>query len=88
MRHWREHPVAFMRGKHEYASQQALVFHDIDYLMVTVRLMMKDYETLARCMVPIGDMQIAMTLEERAEYLKRHTRRFTEEEIREKFKKA
>jgi hypothetical protein len=55
--------------------------------MVTVRLLLKDYKTLARCMVPIGD-QISMTLEERAEFLKSHTRRFTEEEIRKKFKKT
>jgi hypothetical protein len=76
-----------LKGKELYASQHALVFHNIDYIMITVRLMLKDYETLAKCMVPIGD-QISMTLEERAELLKSHTRRFTEEEIRQKFKKT
>ena len=84
MRHWREHPVAFMKSKDLYASQHALVFHNIDYIMITVRLMMKDYATLAKCMVPIGD-QIGMSLEERAALLRRHTRRFTDEEIRMKF---
>jgi hypothetical protein len=52
--------------------------------MITVRLLRKDYTHLARCLVPIG-AQIDMTLEERAEMLKRHTRKFTEEEIRVKF---
>lgn len=52
--------------------------------MITVRLLMKDYLTLAKCLVPIGD-QMDLTLEERAEMLRRHTRRFSEEEIREKF---
>ena len=52
--------------------------------MITVRLMMQDYETLARCLVPIGD-QIGMTMEQRVAMLKRHTRRFSEEEIRQKF---
>ncbi|TPX14757.1 uncharacterized protein E0L32_005152 [Thyridium curvatum] len=85
LRHWREHPNSFMRSKDTYASQHALVFHNIDYIMITVRLMMKDYMTLAKCLVPIGD-QIHLTLEERAEMLKKHTRRFTEEEIAEKFK--
>jgi hypothetical protein len=67
-----------------YATEKALVFHNIDYLMITVKLMQKDYLHLAKCLVPIGD-QIDMTLEEKATMLRRHTRRFTEEEIREKF---
>jgi hypothetical protein len=86
LRHWREHPVSFLKSKDTYASQQALVFHDIDYLMITVRLMLRDYDTLARCMVPMGD-QIAMTMEERKALLKRCTQQFTEEEIKAKFKK-
>lgn len=55
-------------------------------MMITIRLLRKDYKTLAKCMVPIGK-QIPMTLDERAALLKRHTRRFTEEEIRKKFSK-
>lgn len=85
MRHWREHPVAFLKSKEIYASQHALVFHNIDYLMITIRLMMQDYETLAKCLVPIGS-QISMTHEERKAMLKSHTRPFTEEEIVKKFK--
>lgn len=53
--------------------------------MITVRLMLKDYQTLAKCMVPIGD-QISMTLDERAALLKSHTRKFTEEDVRKKFR--
>ncbi|KAK3940236.1 hypothetical protein QBC46DRAFT_385960 [Diplogelasinospora grovesii] len=87
LRHWRDHPAAFLQSKHEYASQQALVFHNIDYFMITVKLLLKDYEHLAKCMVPVGD-QISMSLEERVTLLKRHTRAFTEEEIRKKFGKA
>jgi hypothetical protein len=63
------------------------VFHNIDYLMITVRLLMKDYDHLARCLVPIGD-QISLTMEERATMLRRHARRFSEEEIRQKFAKS
>jgi len=61
-----------------------LVFHDIDYIMITVRLMLKDYKTLAKCMVPIGS-QMSLTMDERAALLKSHTRRFTEEDLRKKF---
>ncbi|KAI3327317.1 fatty acid desaturase [Xylariaceae sp. AK1471] len=84
LRHWRDHPVHFLQSKEIYSREHALVFHNIDYLMITVRLMMRDYETLARCLVPIGD-QIDMTMEQRITMLKRHTRKFSEEEIKEKF---
>jgi len=55
-------------------------------MILTVRLLMKDYKTLAKCLIPIGPEQIAMTMEERAAFLKDHTRQFTEEEIARKFK--
>lgn len=54
--------------------------------MITIKLLLKDYEHLARCMVPIGEAQLSLTMEERMELLKRHTRPFSEEEIKAKFK--
>ncbi|KAI1481899.1 hypothetical protein F4774DRAFT_407338 [Daldinia eschscholtzii] len=85
LRHWREHPVHFLANKQTYSSEHALVFHNIDYLEITIRLLLHHYDHLARCLVPIGKQQIAMTMEQRAALLKRCTRRFTEEEIKEKF---
>ncbi|KAK0622442.1 hypothetical protein B0T14DRAFT_513882 [Immersiella caudata] len=85
LRHWRDHPIAFLQARHDYAAQDALVFHNIDYVFITIRLLMKDYDTLAKCLVPIGAKQIAMTHEERMAMLKSHTRQFSEEEIAEKF---
>ncbi|WYZ34578.1 hypothetical protein EsH8_I_000854 [Colletotrichum jinshuiense] len=84
-RHWRDHPTSFLQQKKTYIQEKALVFHNIDYLMVTVKLLQKDYMHLARCLVPVGE-QIGMTIEERATMLQRHTRKFDEEEIREKFR--
>lgn len=55
--------------------------------MLTVRLLMKDYETLAKCLVPIGD-QIDMTMKEREDMLRNHTTKFTEEQIKRTFTKA
>jgi len=55
--------------------------------MITIKLMQKDYLHLAKCLVPIG-AQIDMTLEERAALLRRHTRKFSEEEIKQKFAKT
>ncbi|KAI1807237.1 hypothetical protein F4811DRAFT_507536, partial [Daldinia bambusicola] len=85
LRHWREHPVHFLANKQTYSAEHALVFHNIDYIEITVRLLLHHYDHLARCMVPIGERQMAMTLEQRAALLRRCTRRFTEEEIEEKF---
>lgn len=75
-----------MKSKELYAVQKALVFHNIDYLMITVRLLMKDYRTLARCMIPIGEEQMSMSIEDRMALLRSHTQMFTEKEIQDKFK--
>lgn len=53
--------------------------------MMTVRLLRKDYLYLADHLVPIGD-QIGMSREELAAMLRTKTRRFTEEDIKNKFK--
>lgn len=74
-----------MQQKERYAREHALVFYNIDYIMITVRLLMRDYDTLAKCMVPIGE-QGKLSMQERAEMLRRKTRKFSEEEIEAKFK--
>ncbi|KAL4818683.1 hypothetical protein BDW67DRAFT_157158 [Aspergillus spinulosporus] len=83
-RHWREHPVSVLQQKERYAAEHALVFRNIDYIMITVRLLRKDYAYLAKCLVPIGE-QVGMSLDERAEMLRRKTRRFSEKDVRAKF---
>lgn len=85
-RHWREHPASFIQQKYVYASESALVFRNIDYLMITVKLLQKDYKHLARCLVPIGS-QISMTIEEIATLLETKTCRLTDADIRERFKR-
>ena len=75
----------FLESKAAYRDGRALVFHNIDYLMMTLKLMQKDYLYLANCLVPMGD-QIGMSQQELADMLRTKTRRFTEEEIRAKFK--
>lgn len=52
--------------------------------MITVRLLRKDYAYLAKCLVPIGE-QVGMSMDERAEMLRRKTRRFSEKDVRAKF---
>ena len=63
------------------------MFQNIDYLMMTYRILSKDYLYLADCVVPIGD-QISMTRQELADMLRSKTRRFSEEEIQEKYYKS
>ncbi|KAL9468996.1 hypothetical protein ACSS6W_010690 [Trichoderma asperelloides] len=86
LRHWRDHPISFLEQRKTYGKEGAILFHNIDFLMITYRLMVKDYETLAKCMVPLG-AQADLTMEGRIKYLKSLTRKFSEEEIQKKFKK-
>lgn len=76
----------FLESKAAYRDGRALVFHNIDYLMMTLKLMQKDYLYLANCLVPMGD-QIGMSQQELADMLRTKTRRFTEAEIEAKFRK-
>jgi len=85
LRHWRDHPVHFVQSKEAYATGRALVFHNIDYLMMTITLLRKDYAHLADCLIPIGD-QVGMSKAELAAMLRTKTRRFTEEDIKKKFR--
>ncbi|KAF2132312.1 hypothetical protein P153DRAFT_429470 [Dothidotthia symphoricarpi CBS 119687] len=86
LRHWRDHPVAFLSQKKQYADEHALVFYNIDYMFLTISLLTKNYKFLAECLVPMGD-QMKLTLEEREALLRRKTRKFTEEEIAAKWGK-
>lgn len=87
LRHWREHPVHFMQQRELYAKGKALVFHDIDFLMMTIKLLSKDYAYLANHLVPIGE-QINMSQTELEEMLRTKTRKFTEAEIQQKYRKG
>lgn len=60
------------------------MFRNIDYIMITLRLMRKDYRFLARCLVPMGE-QVGMTMDERADMLRAKTRRFSEGDVQAKF---
>jgi hypothetical protein len=69
--------VALLRDQERYSDEQALVFHNIDYLMLTVHLLRKNYAHLAQCMIPIGAKQRAMSLKQREDLLRSRTRRFS-----------
>lgn len=77
--------MSFLEQKDQYAEEQALVFRDIDYLMVTYRLLCKDYAHLAKCLVPIGN-QIGKSQKELSNLLRTKTKRFTDKEIQNKFR--
>lgn len=87
MRHWREHPAHFLKQRGKYAAEHALVFRNIDYIFLTVRLLMKDYDTIAKCLVPIGEEQCKWTHEEKVAMLKRKTVAMSAEDIKKRFGK-
>ncbi|KAI7586348.1 acylamide-delta3(E)-desaturase [Hortaea werneckii] len=84
-RHWREHPTHFLQSKTAYAGNGALVFTNIDYIMLTITLLRKDYMYLADRLVPIGN-QIGMSKVEIANMLRTKTKAFTEADIKKRFK--
>lgn len=86
-RHWSEHPASFIKAKARYAGEGALTFQDIDYIMLTVKVLSKDWDHLARCLVPMGD-QVAMSHQQKVDMLRSKVRRFTEEEIQAKYGKG
>jgi hypothetical protein len=55
-------------------------------MFLTINLLRKNYDHVARCLVPMG-AQMKLTHEERVAMLKRKTRKFTEEEIAAKWGK-
>ncbi|KAK4986065.1 hypothetical protein LTR28_002049 [Elasticomyces elasticus] len=79
-------PLHFLQAKEQYRDGRALVFQNIDYIMMTVKLIQKDYMHLAGCLVPIGE-QVHMSKKEIAEMLRTKTKKFSEEDIAKKFGK-
>ena len=57
------------------------MFHNIDYIFITVNLLRKNYLHLAKCLIPMGE-HVNMTLEQRAEMLRTRTRRFPHPEAK------
>lgn len=53
--------------------------------MMFIKLMQKDYEHLAGCLVPTGE-NIGKSKQELADMLRTKTRKFTEEDIQKKFR--
>ncbi|OAA65225.1 phosphoinositide 3-kinase regulatory subunit 4 [Niveomyces insectorum RCEF 264] len=88
-RHWREHPRAFVAQKRTYAAEQGLVFFGVDYLMISLRLLLfQDYAYLARRLVPLGPAQRRLTLDERAALLRRLTAPFSAADVARTFPKS
>ncbi len=86
LRHWREHPFAFIKAKQKYADGAALTFQEVDFIKLAFLLCRKEYNLLAKRLVPMGE-QVGKSNEELASMLRRKTRKFTEEDIAIKFKK-
>ena len=53
--HWTDMPGEFVRNRNIYATERAIVFHQIDFFLVWAMLMTKQFPALARCYVHLGD---------------------------------
>ncbi|KAI8920448.1 fatty acid desaturase-domain-containing protein [Entophlyctis helioformis] len=85
LRRWEEHPQHFVDSAEKYREQTVIVFKDIDFHGIWCLLMIKDYKTMARHFVQIGEPK--MSEEEVMDFLKARTKRMTPEAIAKHFKK-
>jgi fatty acid desaturase len=70
--HWTEHPLNFQNTIDNYSTNNAVVFMKIDFMLVSVYLLSKRYDLLARNFVNIGnrfntDEDIILFLKERVQ---------------------
>lgn len=86
--HWYDQPNTFMRTQSRYENEYALVFRDLDYVMLTYRLLQKDYSYIAKHMVPIGVSQTAMSTQDKIAMLRMKTKKFSEEDIQKIFHRS
>ncbi|KAL2914384.1 hypothetical protein HK105_206156 [Polyrhizophydium stewartii] len=84
IRRWDEHPQNFVDHKEKYDAQTTVVFRDLDFHGVWVALMLKDYDTLAKSFVQVGEKK--MTHDELKQYLRARTKRLPAELIAKHFK--
>lgn len=83
-RHWQDHPESFIGTMEKYKSHEAIVFKNIDFHEIWFRLMLKDYDTLAKCLVQLCSKDDPAYMETKAEvidYLKSRTRKMSSAEI-------
>jgi hypothetical protein len=77
-RHWTEMPDDFLRNVDRYAAEDALVFEGIDFFGIWLLLMLKQYRSLAKKVVPLGG--VPRSLEQTIELLRSRTRWTSAEE--------
>jgi len=70
--HWTEHPAYFKATIKNYSTNDAVVFYKIDFMMVSLYLLSKRYDLLAKYFVNIGDRfksdaEIILFLKERVQ---------------------
>lgn len=78
-RHWTEHPQELSDNLAEYAANDAIVFRKLDFFLVWVLLMLKQYGRLADHYVAIDDRR--RSRDEIIALLKERTRRIPEPEL-------
>ncbi|KAJ1560680.1 hypothetical protein HK096_007623 [Nowakowskiella sp. JEL0078] len=80
LRHWMDHPRMFVKQRQLYFDEEAVIFKDLNYLDVWLKLITDDYKGLAKYWIHVGygpkpsDDEIVVML-------RKKTQRFSKEEI-------
>lgn len=89
IRHWQDHPESFITTKEKYRSNAAIVFKNIDFHEIWFRLMLKDYDTLAKHLVQLCPKEDPTYMKSKGEiikFLKLRTRKVTSSEMMNAYK--
>eukprot|EP00158_Paraphelidium_tribonemae_P005576 Partr_v1_DN27409_c3_g1_i3_m71695 putative Fatty acid desaturase len=80
-RHWSDHPAYIVQNRDVYAEKGAIMFRDIDFHGVFLKLMLGKYDQLADLFVYTGPRERRPSHQEIVTMLKDRTRRFTRAEV-------
>lgn len=83
IRHWQDHPDAFLKNVDTYNKQRVIVFRGIDYMGLWILLMIKDYDSMATAFV---DFSGTMKHDDKKAFLKARTKRLSPEQISAAYK--
>ncbi|KAJ3394480.1 hypothetical protein HDU92_006865 [Lobulomyces angularis] len=86
IRHWADHPGNLVEQKQKYHDKGTIIFNNLDFHLVWVALMLKDYKTLSKSYVNLNSAGLEIEKSEEdlikiENLLRRRTKRFTQQEI-------
>jgi hypothetical protein len=81
IRHWQDHPEYFLASVDTFNKQRVIIFTGCDYFEIWFRLMIKDFDWMAKRLLTLGEA----TLLEKKEFLKARVKRLNALEMKQSF---